>query len=105
MVKEKTFKVPIFGNKIKVVIFDNLEEIRSKYSVVGNPIGFTIEYPDKTVIAIPQNDIFTLIHKCVHAKNAIMKYIGQTPNSDNDELDAYLLTYLCAKVKTIMDKH
>lgn len=105
MVIEKTFKLPIFGNKIKVVIFDNLEEIRNKYHIVGNPIGCTIEYADKAIIAIPSGDLFTLIHECEHAKNITMKYIGQIPNSDNDELDAYLLTYICDRAKDVMDKH
>lgn len=105
MVTEKTFKVPIFGNKIKVVVFDDLSEIRDKYHIMGNPVGCTIEDIDKTIICIPRNDIYTVIHECVHATSNTLKYIGQEPSNTNDEFTAYLLTYIVDRVKAIVDKY
>ena len=36
----------------------------------------------------------SIAHESEHIKNAIWRYIGYEPQRDNDEVDAYLLTYI-----------
>jgi hypothetical protein len=38
-----------------------------------------------------------IAHESEHIKNAIWRYIGYEPQRDNDEVDAYLLTYIYNK--------
>lgn len=38
-------------------------------------------------------------------KNSIWRYIGYTPQADNDEVDAYLLTYIYKKITDVFYKH
>lgn len=38
-------------------------------------------------------------------KNHIWQYIGYTPQRDNDEVDAYLLTYIYDKITQVFYKH
>ena len=40
-----------------------------------------------------------------HIKNAIWRYIGYEPQRDNDEVDAYLLTYIYNKITDVFYKH
>lgn len=37
--------------------------------------------------------------------NSIWRYIGYTPQEDNDEVDAYLITYIYDKITSIFYKH
>lgn len=38
-------------------------------------------------------------------KNSIWRYIGYTPQEDNDEVDAYLITYIYDKITSVFYKH
>lgn len=35
----------------------------------------------------------------------IWRYIGYTPQEDNDEVDAYLITYIYDKIVSVFYKH
>lgn len=45
------------------------------------------------------------LHEAEHIKNHIWQYIGYTPQRDNDEVDAYLLTYIYDKITQVFYKH
>lgn len=40
-----------------------------------------------------------------YVKNAIWRFIGYEPQRDNDEVDAYLLTYIYNKITDVFYKH
>lgn len=42
----------------------------------------------------PDNSPGEIAHEALHATNAIMDRMGQEPDLDNDEFQAYLLTYI-----------
>ena len=45
------------------------------------------------------------MHEAEHVKNLIWEYIGYRPQADNDEVDAYLLTYIYNKITDVFYKH
>ena len=45
------------------------------------------------------------IPEAEHIKNSIWRYIGYTPQEDNDEVDAYLITYIYDKITSVFYKH
>jgi hypothetical protein len=45
------------------------------------------------------------IHESEHIKNAIWEYIGYTPQTGNDEVDAYLIAYIYKKIMEVYNKH
>lgn len=47
----------------------------------------------------------SIVHEAEHIKNHIWQYIGYTPQRDNDEVDAYLLTYIYNKITQVFYKH
>lgn len=47
----------------------------------------------------------SIVHEAEHVKNRIWEYIGYTPQRDNDEVDAHLLTYIYDKIASIFYKH
>ena len=45
------------------------------------------------------------VSRAKHVKNAIWEFIGYSPQVDNDEVDAYLLTYIYIKILEVFRKH
>lgn len=105
MVTEKTIRIPIYGFKLKIVIFDDRKEIEEKYPEINLCVGATIGYRDGCTVILPAKDTATVVHECEHAKNAVWEYIGYQPHYTNDEVDAYLLTYIFAEVNKVIQKH
>lgn len=105
MITEKSLKIPIYGFKLKIVIFDDRKEIKEKYPELGSCIGATIEHHGGCTIVIPAEDPVTAVHECEHAKNSVWKFIGYKPHQTNDEVDAYLLAYIFAEIRKVVQKH
>lgn len=103
------FKVPIYDFIVEVFIFDDIEEAKKEFEGVieGHLLGCTIEYIDrpKCKLIIPCDNISTVVHELEHIKNLIWKYIGYTPQTNNDEVDAYLITYLLEQTEKYLKKH
>lgn len=109
MISERKVKIPIYEFTLKVTIFDDKEEVISKYPTIFNSStsGCTIEYENESRchLILPIDKIDTIIHELEHAKSLIWKYIGYTPQVDNDEPDAYLMSYMYEQVEKIIKKH
>lgn len=106
MITKRNFVVPIYSYKVNVVIFDDIKEIEDKYPDLGECYGATMQFTDGCIVLLRNDDItLTMVHECEHIKNAIWNFIGYTPQSNNDEVDAYLITYLFSKLKEIYKKH
>lgn len=107
MITKKTLTIPIFEVRLTIVIFDRWEEAE-KYSSDGIPCkGFTEASPayNNIVVAIDSHYEYTIIHECEHIKNFVWMHIGYRPQSDNDEVDAYLLKYIYKRVIEVFRKH
>lgn len=106
MITKRNFVVPIYGYKVNVVIFDDIKEIKGEYPDLKECYGATMQFTDGCIVLLRNDDItLTMVHECEHIKNAIWNFIGYTPQSNNDEVDAYLITYLFSKLKEIYKKH
>lgn len=80
-----------------VVIFDRWEELegsipQDEMDTEANAI--TISAYGASLVAVNSRRGSSIVHEAEHIKNHIWQYIGYTPQRDNDEVDAYLLTYI-----------
>lgn len=57
------------------------------------------------MVVINSKEEASIIHEAEHVKNAIWEFIGYSPQVDNDEVDAYLLTYIYIKILEVFRKH
>ncbi len=110
MVTKSTLKIPIYDFTIYVSIFDNWDEI-SKYhkgAIDDEREGFILTnnlYPTKIKFFVNSECPSCIIHEIVHIKNIIFDIIHYSPNSDNDEPEAYLVQYLYKKIIEVYYKH
>lgn len=56
--------------------------------------AITISAYGASLVAVNSRRGSSIVHEAEHIKNHIWQYIGYTPQRDNDEVDAYLLTYI-----------
>lgn len=108
MITSKNLTIPIFDYKLTVVIFDKWEELEpylSKEQFAIKSRGITIEGDGAAWVAVGSKFGSTITHESVHIKNCIWKYIGYKPQVDNDEVDAYLVTYIYNKITDVYYKH
>lgn len=100
----KRFKIPIFNYIMGVRIFDNNEDVQDMPNF-NNVLGRTIEYDGYCQVLIKYGSYDTIVHEAIHVKNLIWSYIGYTPQRDNDEVDAYLVTYIYGKILKAHNAH
>ena len=82
---------------ISLVIFDKWEELGKflpEEEMEQEAKAITINQYGASLVAINSKRGNSIVHEALHIKNNIWKYIGYTPQVDNDEVDAYLLTYI-----------
>lgn len=108
MITKRKIKIPIFNYLMIVIIFDNWDDLQTHISkeIFDIPSkGVTIDYDTYCVICCSPKHKSTLVHESGHIKNLIWKYIGYTPQRDNDEVDQYLQTYIYEEIVKVMNKH
>lgn len=91
-----------------VVIFDKWGELGRflpKEEMEQEAKAITINQYGASLVAINSKRGSSIIHEAEHIKNSIWRYIGYTPQEDNDEVDAYLITYIYDKITSIFYKH
>ena len=107
MITKKRFKVPIFNYGINVTVFDQSYDIQDVLdSTDGIPSrGITIPKIGYSDLYIRSNDYSTANHEALHLTNLIWKYIGYYPQRDNDEVSAYLSTYIYDLICKVLRIH
>lgn len=108
MITQKKIIIPIFNYKLTIVIFDKWEECdkflpADEMEIEANAI--TISNYGASLVAVNSKRGSSIVHEAEHVKNHIWNYIGYTPQRDNDEVDAYLLTYIYNKITDVFYKH
>lgn len=104
MITQKKMIVPIFDYKLTIVIFDKWEELDRflpKEEMEQEAKAITISQYGASLVAVNSKRGSSIVHEAEHIKN----YIGYTPQRDNDEVDAYLLTYIYNKITDVFYKH
>lgn len=103
------FKIPIYEYIVEVFIFDNINEAVGAFPGVVDEgmAGCTIEHINepRCKLVLPPDRMSTVIHELEHVKNLVWKYTGYEVKVDNDEPDAYLMSYLFEQVEKILRRH
>ena len=108
MITQKRMTIPIFNYKLCIVIYDSWDEVNYLDSNKNRdypPKGFTKWQYGSALVAINSKQESTIVHEAEHIKNLVWEYIGYKPQADNDEVDAYLLTYIYNKIIEVFYKH
>lgn len=107
MITRRNFIVPIYEYKVNVVIFDDINEVKNRYPDLDDCYGATMQFTDGSIVLLNNNNdiVYTIVHECEHVKNAIWNFIGYTPQASNDEVDAYLTSYLFSELMKAKEKH
>lgn len=108
MITQRKTIIPIFNYKLTIVIFDRWEELegsipQDEMDTEANAI--TISAYGASLVAVNSRRGSSIVHEAEYIKNHIWQYIGYTPQRDNDEVDAYLLTYIYDKITQVFYKH
>lgn len=100
MITQRKINIPIFDYKLTIIIADTLEEARNKLPDRDIDLNGTkaITFSNKSIggaiVLIRANSQSSAVHESIHIKNSIWEYIGYQPQASNDEVDAYLVTYI-----------
>ena len=107
MITKKVINIPIFMVKLTIVVVDDIKEaLKISPNIDTEADSCVIDYSNGTVtIIIASNDMSVIAHECLHVKNAVWHRIGYSPQTSNDEVDAYLLDYIMAEVLKVVEKH
>lgn len=105
MITQKRMVIPIFNYRLSIIIYDNWEEVKYLDEGGPEPKAIVVHSYGATTVAINAKEESSIIHEAEHIKNAVWKFIGYRPQEDNDEVDAYLLTYVYKKIKEVFNKH
>ena len=108
MLTKKRKLIPIFDYCMTILIFDTWEDLEGSipddiYVVPAR--GVTIEYDGYCIVCCTPKHQSTVVHEAGHIKNMVWKYIGYTPQIDNDEVDQYLHTYIYEEIIKVLNKH
>lgn len=114
MITSRKINIPIFNFKLHIIVTDTWEEAKRKFPVISEVDtercdAFTMynESLGTSIVAICVNTVSNLniVHESIHVKNNIWEYIGYSPQAGNDEVDAYLATYICNRILEVYNKH
>lgn len=108
MITQKKITIPIFNYRLTIVIFDKWDELNKvlpKEEMEHKSKAITLSCHGASLVAIDAKRGSSIPHEAEHVKNTIWNYIGYIPQRDNDEVDAYLLTYIYEKITDVFYKH
>lgn len=102
MVTKKKMTVPIFDYRLTILIYDSWDEVSYLFDSGPEPLAITRFQYGAALVAVNSRRGSSIIHEAEHIKNNIWEYIGYRPQRDNDEIDAYVITYIYNKIMVIM---
>ena len=108
MITKKKVIIPIYSYVLNIIIVDYWDELRGILPdriVDVNANAVSINENNSSTVVVLSHSIDSIIHEAEHKKNFIWKYIGYRPQRDNDEVDAYLLTYIHRKIMEVFCRH
>lgn len=108
MITQKKIIIPIFDYRLTIIIFDKWQELDKflpEDEMELEAKAITLHQHGASLVAVNAKRGNSIAHESEHIKNAIWRYIGYEPQRDNDEVDAYLLTYIYSKITDVFYKH
>lgn len=108
MITQKKVIIPIFNYKMTIVIFDNWSELAN--SLPDEDLGkeakaITLSRYGASLVAVNKKHGSSIVHEAFHVVNSIWEFIGYNPQRDNDEVGAYLITYIYDKIVNVYYRH
>jgi len=107
---KKRFSIDVYNYTFTLVIWWDDDDL---LSIIGgqefnHPIsefdGGLFQYNEMQYIAIKAGCSFgTIAHESFHLMNRVMDYIGQIPDRNVDEADAYLLTWIVDEIHEFIE--
>lgn len=115
----KSISVPLYHQKLQIIICDDVEieidEINKKYpshienfEFSGYAEGsgkFNLIVLNKKYLIDEIFAVSTIAHEALHVSHFIMKRVGIKPDVDNDEPQAYLLSWIIEQVYNEFKKY
>lgn len=100
--KEKQICVPIYSVKVKFAWTNNMVKYCKRYDITGveKYDGLVTSIDNDDVVLMVLNvkaDLSVLFHEIIHVKNDVFKIVGIELDLDNDEAEAYLVSFLSEK--------
>lgn len=106
MITERIITIPLYRHKVKVVVTDDIKEAKQKYiEIPDNSAACALNYGNTSAVVVTPNNLSEIVHEVIHVKNYIWTAIGYSPIADNDEPDAYLVSYIFEKVMNVVASH
>lgn len=108
MVTKKNIIIPIYGYALTIIIFDNWEDLRNHvpdHVFESSSLGVVLNDFGRGLVAIQYGAESTIAHESLHIVENIWRYIGYDSIEGNNEVGAYLLTYIFEQIKKVYDKH
>lgn len=105
MITRKTITIPIFDYRLSIIIYDQWDETKHLFDGGPEPRAIVKSYYGGAIVAINSTKETSMVHESEHIKNLIWEFIGYKPQEDNDEVDAYLITYIYNKISSVFYKH
>lgn len=110
MITVKKIRIPIFDYGLHITIFDNWKELEGilPENLYAHPArGITVVYEDAGLSKVYIGSKYgsTIVHEAEHVKNEVWDFIGYRSQQGNDEVDAYLLTYIYEKIADVYYAH
>ena len=110
MISKKKIIIPIYKYKLTIVIFDSWDEIKSLLKdYISNDeeeaSAVTISQYGASLVAVNAKRGSSIVHESYHVMNNIWRFIEYNPDRDNNEVSAYLLTYIYEKIVDVFYKH
>lgn len=113
MIKKSTYKIPLYGGKLIVLLCDGLYEVPDYLNVQFTEYipadGAFFVVDENFYIAIKRNcGVGVIAHECKHFVNRLFSCRGVGLDTENDEPECYLLAWgvnkVCATIYKDQDK-
>lgn len=89
--KSKTIRIPLYFEKLKIVVVDKLD--KPEYD------AYVLFEKDKLVLFVkPDTTAGVIAHEAVHIANYVFKQCGILPDLNNDEPQAYLIGWIVKQI-------
>lgn len=105
MITKKKTIIPIFDYRLDIIIYNNWDEVKLIFDEGPEPKAVTKSSYGRSIVGVNSKEYDSIIHEAEHVKNKVWSFIGYRPMRDNDEVDAYLLTYIFKLIKEVFNKH
>lgn len=105
MITSKKIVIPIYNYRLDIIVYDDWNEVSYIFDNGPEPLAVTKSLYGKSIVAINSRSRDSIVHESLHIMNDIWEYIGYTSVVNNDEVDAYLITYIYLKINEVFNKH